>query len=389
MHYQSASIFLEDTYICLPEGEPYVVGAYKRGAKDIRYLTRPDFALESKKQFCSPDSELQVIGVTGTNGKTSVVFFINQLLNFLGKKSVYSGTLKSALTTPESFDTYQLMRSHVDKGGDVFVMEVSSHAIDQFRVYGMKFDVKVLTNITQDHLDYHPSFEQYKYTKLSFFNEGDSKKIMGESCGFLPIETPLLGSFHHSNLCVAIHAVMALGFTQKACLSFIPLIEAPPGRFDPIVEGQPFRVIIDYAHTPDALSSLLQSVARLKGPEGKVITVFGCGGNRDKGKRPLMAMAANKYSDFVLVTEDNPRTESSACIFKDILKGFFSMEGVSVVQNREGAIEMALKMATDKDIVVIAGKGHECTQIIGDESFVFNDKQVATRVIKELYESIN
>ena len=243
----SRQIQANDIFICLPNGDPYIQEARDRGAKDVIHMSREEFAKFSASHFNHPSQSLSVIGITGTNGKTTVSYLVHSLLELCGCKSIVIGTLFTSLTTPESFDIQEKMATHLTNGGTHFVMEVSSHGIDQHRVDCIDFNVKCLTNITQDHLDYHKTFEAYKACKEQFIQSGSESVARitpnTRQSISLPESNPLLGSFNEENLKSAIAIMHALGFTNDDLAPHIPKLHAPPGRFESIDMGQPLRLL--------------------------------------------------------------------------------------------------------------------------------------------------
>jgi UDP-N-acetylmuramoyl-L-alanyl-D-glutamate--2,6-diaminopimelate ligase len=385
--FNSRKINSGDVYICLPKGEGYIQDAYKKGAVGVWKTTRKSMASLANNLFKNPSSELRVLGVTGTNGKTTVVHMVTQALNYFGENSVSLGTLNSPLTTPESLDIQRLLREHRDKGGTYFVMEVSSHAIAQNRVSDISFFCRALTNITQDHLDFHGTFESYKNCKHSFLTCTDSHTVLPDDYMTLniPRATQFLGEFNTRNSQCAAAILQHCGYTLSQIEDAFNNISPPPGRFEPISMGQPFEVIVDYAHTPDGLENVCQEAKKIaEKSRAKLITIFGCGGDRDRAKRPLMAAVAETYSDQIIVTQDNPRTEDPSQIIDDILKGFHSNTVFYIVENdRASAIKIAISQAQPGDVVLIAGKGHEDYQIIGHKKIHFDDRKVAQKALSE------
>ncbi|RAP26767.1 hypothetical protein DID78_06555 [Candidatus Marinamargulisbacteria bacterium SCGC AG-343-D04] len=369
-----------DTFLCLPGGEAFCDEALKRGAANIITCSRQEMADIANRAYDFPSKKLNVIGVTGTNGKTSVCSFVGQALQVLGRKPLVQGTLNSPLTTPESLDTLTTIHAHVQEGGTDFIMEVSSHGIDQGRIEGIDFTIKCLTNISQDHLDYHPSFEHYRDTKERFMNDypGTSLRPSGYLSYDDMLNKNLKGSFNQHNLKAALAILIESGFSLDESVRALQEVKAPPGRFEAISSTAPFEVVVDYAHTPDALENTLKEAKEMALKQNaQLITCFGCGGDRDKSKRPLMAKAAAKYSDVIIVTQDNPRTENPTHIVNDIIEGFCHEDDYSIQEDRKKAIELALQSAQKHDVVVIAGKGHEAYQMIGKESLPFDDKEIA------------
>ncbi len=391
----------------------------------------------AKSVYENPSAALKVVGITGTNGKTTTAWVLSQMLNELGFASAYLGTLgvnwKGEMlplshTTAFPSETQRMLRFLHDDGAEYVVMEVSSHALSQKRIDGVEFDVGVFTNLTQDHLDFHSSIEDYFMAKRRlFFELPTSKKIItvannddefgrkilqaldnGIGFGFqftdlqarnisfgsnwlkfnfsylekdYEVNANLGGRFNIENCLAAIGGAIALGIDPKKCASVMKNVTPAPGRFESVSQGEDFSVIVDYAHTPDALDKLLSSVRELR-PK-RVITVFGCGGDRDRTKRPKMGDVVSKYSDISYVTSDNPRTEDPNHIIEDILPGMNSGSTVRVEPDRASAIKSAIEEAQTGDIVVIAGKGHEDYQILGKTKVYFDDRVVAKKAIQE------
>jgi len=384
-----------------------------------------------------PDRSLRLIGVTGTNGKTTTTTLIKWLLDHGGHKCGLIGTivnmagdeiLPATHTTPESLELFQLLRQMVDEGCDYAVMEVSSHALSQGRVSACSFAAAVFTNLTQDHLDYHGSMGAYLQSEVTLFrqlnaysgehrygvvniNDKHSEAFIANCAA--PIFTygsdedgitmrllyytpdakgtrfaltydgelyraamPLIGKFNVYNALAAMVVAQQEGMQMPDILRCLAVAPQVPGRFELIDEGQNFTVVVDYAHTPDGLKNLLSSARKLK--PRRLITVFGCGGNRDKGKRPIMGHIAGAFSDVVILTSDNPRLEDPMQIIAEIETGLQEVDNNYLKQeNRATAIELALNMAEAGDMVVIAGKGHEDYQILGTEKVHFDDREIA------------
>ena len=391
--YDSRKISPGDTFICLPGGEPYIEEAYARGAEDVVHMTREQMAEFADHYFGQPSKDLFVIGVTGTNGKTTVSTLVHNALKQSGYQSCIIGTLNHTLTTPESLDLQQMMYDHACLGGTHFIMEVSSHGIDQHRVSHIQFDVKCLTNLTQDHLDYHGTIEAYHATKNRFMSEWSGLAIYPKDFEslHLPFETPLKGEFNLRNMQSVVAILRAALIDESDIKNSLSRALAPPGRFESIEEGQPFTVIVDYAHTPDGLDVVLKEALDIAhAQDGRLITVFGCGGDRDTTKRPKMGRIASIWSDFVVVTQDNPRSESEDQIISDILDGFsLGFDRYEVISDRKEAIAKALELASKNDVVVIAGKGHENTQILASGTIHFDDREIARDLLRKriVYES--
>lgn len=384
----------------------------------------------------NPSSSMKVVGVTGTNGKTTTAWIIRDMLQSMGISSAYLGTLgfqypghsiELPNTTPFVVDLYNYLAEARDAGVQALAIEVSSHALAQKRVEGIEFDVAVMTNLTQDHLDYHGSLAEYASAKWRLFTEfgetfgcfniddstvaGWNQKFPGEKVAYSTqnrpaadlIGTPtkiaidgidlilkfggeselassrLAGSYNVSNLVSACSALLGLGYKLKDVAKAIPSATPVPGRFESILNNKGIGVIVDYAHTPDALEKLLSAVRPLT--EKRVITVFGCGGDRDNTKRPLMAAVASQRSDLTVITSDNPRTEDPVSILKQVEAGIKKGKESVLIEDRIEAIFFAIKNANPGDTVVIAGKGHEDYQIIGHQKIHLDDREIACEVL--------
>lgn len=375
--------------------------------------------------FGNPSKDLTVIGVTGTNGKTSIVYSLYHALNYQQKKVALLSTISNIIhgeisashhTTLDAISLQKYLKQAKDAGIAFVCMEVSSHALEQGRVQGVDFAFALYTNLTQDHLDYHLTMDAYASAKKKFFDmlkphafaiinaddayasymvQDTKARILEYGTQAVPytITSPQL-AVHQSSWCIqevpvvsnhiglfnvynqtCVYAVLdILGLTSlPETLLAIPGI---PGRMDIVSsEARGITAIVDYAHTPDALQNVLQTLSAL--PHRKIITIFGCGGDRDRKKRPHMAAIAEQFSDIVIITSDNPRTEDQNQIFHDIEKGFTkSPTGHAVISSRKEAIERGMALAQAGDVVLIAGKGHERYQIIGTTKFPFDDKEV-------------
>ena len=348
----------------------------------------PYGAARSRSECEHPSKSLCVIGITGTNGKTTVAHFIGQTLISAGHNSFVLGTLNSGnrdLSTPEAADILDFMRAHLDRGGTHFVMEVTSEAIDQGRVLGIDFNVKLLTNITHDHLDYHKTFDSYKRAKLDFMREGNAEKIYPDTFDKEPVNfsSRVLGDFNHSNIKAAACALRHIGISKTHICQALSSCSAPKGRMEEIELGQSLMVLIDYAHTPDAFHKVLSTTKKIAtGRHGRLLVLFGCGGNRDRGKRPKMGRIASQFADFLVITDDNPRLENSNRIISEIMQGMaLDYRAYVSIPDRREAIEFILSTARQNDVVLLAGKGHETHQILGADVIHFDDREEAERVI--------
>ena len=398
--------------------------------------------------YGNPSARMRVIGITGTNGKTTTSYVCKALLKALGRQVGLIGTvayqvgddmIPATHTTPGALELQQLLAQMVDRACHTVVMEVSSHALVQDRVAGCEYDVAVFSNLTQDHLDFHGSMEEYFQAKLRLFtgltgtqktnkraiiNSDDPSGIRIRSicpapvwtyglatradlraedvrlslggttftaatpAGSFPIESHLVGEHNVYNLLAAIGVALHEGATPDQVRQAVTDVTNVPGRFERVMAGQDFTVVVDYAHTEDALLRLLAAAQALKA--GRIITVFGCGGDRDRGKRQKMGRAAVQYSDVVILTSDNPRTEDPLAILDEVERGVIealrerSKVNYRKVADRREAISMAVREACPGDMVLIAGKGHEDYQIIGTTKFRFDDREVAREAIAQL-----
>jgi UDP-N-acetylmuramoyl-L-alanyl-D-glutamate--2,6-diaminopimelate ligase len=383
--YDSRKIKPGDSFICLPGAEPYITEAKSRGASDVLPMSRQEMGDFANTLFNEPSKKLCVIGVTGTNGKTSICHFLHQALTLLGKKSYVQGTITHTLTTPESFDTHEAMRQHLESGGSHFIMEVSSHGIVQQRIAGITFSIKCLTNITGDHLDFHLTFEHYKQSKLSFIHDKSIPVITPSSILTMPhIENEHIFAEHNQkNLKMAYLILKHCKFNDAELTPVFSKLHNAPGRFEKVPSKAPFHVFVDYAHTEDGLKVVLESATQLKKNGSHLLCCFGCGGDRDKSKRPKMAKIASDYCDFIVLTQDNPRSEDPEAIMDDITKGL-THQNYMIEHDRKKAIQILIKQAKKDDILIIAGKGHENAQIIGKTRYPFNDKLIASDLLKDL-----
>lgn len=442
-----------DVFFCVPgfrrDGHDFAADAVSRGAVavvceralevPVPTLLVPDsraaLARVAARFHGHPSRDLAVVGITGTNGKTTTTYLLDSVLRRAGRRTGVIGTvetrirderLSSARTTPESADLQELFARMVTEGVDAVSMEVSSHAIDLHRVDSVRFAVAAFTNLTQDHLDYHHTLEEYWSVKRRLFTDLDvgervidvddpygeqlarslpgactvgrspSARVRAQNerpaadgtvfdlvteRGTVAVELPLPGAYNVSNALVAAGCALALGIdldTVAAGLSEAPQV---PGRLERVDEGQDFTVLVDYAHTPDSLAKAIAAVRAVT--PGRVITVFGCGGDRDPEKRPLMGAAAGAGSDVVVVTSDNPRSEDPVGIILQIEDGLRGADVEHTVEvDRRSAIAYAIGVARSGDAVLIAGKGHEDYQIFADRTIHFDDREVAREELR-------
>jgi len=335
-----------------------------------------------------PSNELFVIGITGTNGKTSVSHLIGEVLKAAGYNTFVLGTLNSGnkdLSTPESDDISRFMSQHLEQGGTHFIMEVTSEGIDQERLIDIEFDLKLLTNITQDHLDYHKTFERYQQTKLDFMSEGSAYKVYPENFNQVNIDfkTKLLGDFNLLNIKAAVNILRLMNVSEDLIKNTLSKCLPPRGRVESIEKGQAFKVIVDYAHTPDGLLNVLTTLKTIANNQnGRLLVLFGCGGNRDSDKRPKMGKIASDIADMLVITDDNPRQENRQTIMTDIMKGIDSdFQNYIVMPDRKDAIQHIINQSEDNDVVILAGKGHETYQILKSGTINFDDREEAINAL--------
>ncbi len=392
--------------------------------------TRKVMGLIAANYYGHPEKKVKIIGITGTNGKTTTTYILESLLGQVSRigtveYKVGAEVFPAPNTTPESLDLVKILALTVEKGIEYLIMEVSSHALEMGRVEMLDFDVAIFTNLSQDHLDYHENMEKYfmakrkLFTKLKdknngvyniddlsgkrLYNEfggltygkgGDIKgEIISHSLQHMTIaltyknkriekKVKLMGLFNLYNIMGAIGGVLKVSDNFEELMDKLGELNVVPGRFESVEAGQDFMVVVDYAHTPDGLRNIAKALAEIK--KNRLIIVFGAGGDRDKTKRPLMAKEASDYSDLVIITSDNPRTENPVSILFDVEEGIkdTGKEYLAIVDRKE-AIERAIELARKEDIVLIAGKGHEDYQIIGREKIHFDDREVARKFIEQ------
>ncbi len=389
--------------------------------------SRSALAVLAAAWYGDPSHALRVVGVTGTNGKTTVAFLVQQALGVLGIQAGFIGTVgiriageafAARLTTPDALNVQRLLRRMADKGCDACAMEVSSHALDQERVRGIAFNVAVFTNLAHDHLDYHKTFEAYLAAKKTLFDRLDADaaalfnaddpagaRMVADTraiCTSYGLDTAadiradvvedvmdglvlrvegrtrrfrLAGRFNAYNLLAAWGALLALGCDAGDALDALEQARPAPGRFERIRFEDGTHVIIDYAHTPAALQAVLETITAARPSGAHVWCVFGCGGDRDRAKRPMMGAVAERFADHLIVTSDNPRTEDPARILQDIRAGFTDPDRALFITDRGEAIAEASRLARPGDIVLVAGKGHETRQIVGTDQKRFDDRE--------------
>ncbi|MGI5308319.1 UDP-N-acetylmuramoyl-L-alanyl-D-glutamate--2,6-diaminopimelate ligase [Rheinheimera sp. WS51] len=450
----------KDVFLAIPgvsqHGKDYIEQALKNGAalvltdsghyEDARVLVLPQLMQQlpalAARFYQTPAAEMTLVGITGTNGKSSTAFFINQLAQQLKRKAQVIGTLgygdfnqltPLANTTPHFVDIQAILAQAKAKQADLVALEVSSHALAQQRLAGIQFNVAVFTNLTRDHLDYHGSMAEYGAAKALLFdsamcqaaviNVGDEfghqlankvnlpcivygtpeqcrgfkrflaySDVVATPTGFTfiisskderhSLRLPLLGEFNIQNVLAAIASMQSLGYDLATLVKAAEQLTAVPGRMEQFVCDNEFTAVIDYAHTPDALEQALVSLKMHS--SSHIWCVFGCGGDRDKGKRPLMGQAAEKYADHIIITADNPRSEDALSICQDIAAGISADASYQIEPNRQAAIKLALTTAQPDDIVLIAGKGHETVQIIGQQQLNYDERAYVQQLVTEL-----
>ena len=458
IHYDSRKIRENDTFCALigalADGHDYIEKAIQNGAKlvivekkdiavidsDVTFVyvenLRRHMGTIASNFFGWPQNKLKIIGITGTNGKTTSSYIIDNMLEKTSRigttgYKILDEEIEAPNTTPESLDLVKLLEKSVKKGVEYFIMEVSSHALEIGRVNMLEFDSVIFTNLTQDHLDYHKTMENYFEAKFKLFSmlrnkDGASVNIddsygervynsnknyksyaltkeadllgkileytsNGMRAGLLyegkeyTFETKLVGDYNLYNILGCIGALLNLGYDIEEIIKRIERVNYVPGRFELVNEGQNFRVIVDYAHTDNGLENILATVRKIT--KNKVITVFGAGGDRDNTKRPKMAKAAASYSDYVIITSDNPRTEDPVKIVEQVEQGLldinFPIDKYTVIVDREEAIKYGIEISMENDSLLIAGKGHEDYQILGREKIHFDDREKARKYLKK------
>ncbi|MGL4730984.1 MAG: UDP-N-acetylmuramoyl-L-alanyl-D-glutamate--2,6-diaminopimelate ligase [Clostridium sp.] len=456
IQYDSRKIERGDAFFCIEgfvvDGHNYIKAAIENGAEtiivqkpvdvveDVTVIlvedSRKALAVASANYYGNPSEKINIIGITGTNGKTTTSFMLKSILEKCGYKVGLIGTianyigdnkLKSERTTPECLELQKLFYEMVNSGVTHCVMEVSSHSLELYRVYGVKFKEAIFTNLTQDHLDFHKTFENYFNAKLKLFlssetsiiniddkyseqiKESVNNKVVTYSIEKASefraydlklhsrgiqfkikydgkeelIELNIPGRYNVYNALGCIIAMLNEGVSIEKIKEGIKGTTVP-GRCEIVTlkNNLGYDIIIDYAHTPDGLENILTSVKEIT--EGRLISVFGCGGDRDKTKRPIMGEVGARISDIAILTSDNPRSENPYEIIEDIKKGI-TTENYMVIENRKDAIKEAIKIAQKNDIIVIAGKGHEDYQVLRDKTIHFDEREVIEDIIKELY----
>lgn len=426
------------------DGHRYIASAVEKGAACVLCEEKPDvkipyivtdntrkaLSVVSSAYFGNPSEELKVIGITGTNGKTTTTNLIKTILEHTKKAKVGligtnqnmigSKVIATERTTPESYELQKLFRQMADEGCEYVVMEVSSHALYLDRVYGVMFEIGVFTNLTEDHLDFHVTMEEYGKAKSILFTQcrkgiiniddpyaqmmidaaqcpvytysakkdeadlvaknivlkADEVDFCALTIGILQkVRLAIPGMFSVYNAMSAMAAAVNLEIAIPEIAEALECCTGVMGRAEVVPTGRNFTMLIDYAHTPDALENILKTVRGFA--KGRVVILFGCGGDRDKTKRPIMGAIAAEFADFAIVTSDNPRTEEPGAIIADILKGMEKTKmPYTVIENRREAIGWAIQNAQDDDVIVLAGKGHETYQIVGKEKRHFDEREI-------------
>jgi UDP-N-acetylmuramoyl-L-alanyl-D-glutamate--2,6-diaminopimelate ligase len=453
--YDSRAVHPGALFFCVPgattDGHSFAAEAVRRGAAALCVehplrLGVPEvvvadariaMARMSAAFFGNPGDDLVLLGVTGTNGKTTTAYLVESVLKAAGRATGLIGTIETRIagttrpgvrTTPESVDLQRLLWEMKGAGVDAVAMEVTSHALALHRVEALRFAAAAFTNLSQDHLDFHSDMQEYFCVKRSLFvperahagavNVDDPHGVelmasatvpclgygrsvdadvratgvrsgpsgqeisVNSPAGDMTISTSLVGAFNVANCLAACAISLQAGIGPPSIVEGLAALKAVPGRFESVDAGQPFAVVVDYAHTPEALDNVLREARRMA--EGRVVAVFGCGGDRDKAKRPVMGLVAARLADIVVVTSDNPRSEDPERIIEEVLEGVVEArpEGADkVLVDRREAIATALGLARPGDVVVIAGKGHETGQQFADHTIDFDDREVARAVL--------
>jgi UDP-N-acetylmuramoyl-L-alanyl-D-glutamate--2,6-diaminopimelate ligase len=458
LKYDSRQVCAGDLFFCITgfeeDGHKYAPDAAARGAaaivatREIEGLDtlqvivkndRQAMALAAVRFFGSPASSMKTVGVTGTNGKTTTTYMMKSIAEAAGMKVGLIGTICNMIgaeeipaerTTPESVDLQRLLARMRDSGCDLVVMEVSSHSLFLRRVEGIRFDVGIFTNLSQDHMDFHKTWQNYVDAKKILFKQSEAAvinvddeaaadmigaaknellrfgvqnraDIMPEALSLqadgtsffvrvrgkkTKIRIPIPGMFTVYNAMGAIGAADKLSIGADAIARGLAQIRSVPGRFELLdTHGKDYSIILDYAHSPDSLENTLLTIRDFA--PGRIVTVFGCGGNRDRVKRPIMGRIAEAYSDFVVITSDNPRFEEPEAIIKEIEEGLEGKTPYILIENRREAICYAIKNAQEKDIILLAGKGHETYQEICGKKHDFDEKVVVEQIFSELQET--
>jgi UDP-N-acetylmuramoyl-L-alanyl-D-glutamate--2,6-diaminopimelate ligase len=436
--HDSTAVVPGSLFCCVPgshaDGHDFAAAAVEAGAVALlvqRFLdvdvpqvlvddVRPAMAHVAAALYGHPSQRMAVVGVTGTNGKTTTTHFLRAILEAAGRRAAVIGTVSGVRTTPAAPELQAHLAELAGEGFDSVAMEVSSHAMVQHRVDGVRFAVAVFTNLSQDHLDFHGTIEDYFAAKASLFvperaavgvinaddpwgrrlldaarlptrpfSMADAADLSYDRLGTTftwegeKVRLHLTGTVNVANALAAAAAARELGVAAGAVAAGLSNVASVPGRNEPVDRGQPFSVLVDYAHTPDALEQTLAGARHMAGP-GRVLVVFGCGGDRDRAKRPLMGEVAARLADLAVLTTDNPRSEDPAAIAEQVMAGVRRPEALAVEPDRRAAIAMALEAAQPGDVVVLAGKGHETTQVVGTDVRPFDDRAVAAEILGQL-----
>lgn len=456
IQYDSRKVEKGDLFICIEgyktNGHKYAKSSVEKGAvavvcsEDLNEIpnctvikvddTRKVMSVAASNYYGNPSSRMKIIGVTGTNGKTTSTFMIKSILEEAGYKVGLVGTianyiggkkLHSDRTTPESLDLQKLFKEMADSGVDYCVMETSSHSLYLRRVYGIKFSQAIFTNLTRDHLDFHKTFENYYQAKLILFentlnsiinvdnkygkriyNDAQGNKITyavdnkadikGSNLNMHSrgvsfdvtykgekkhIDLNIPGKYNVMNALGSIGACLNEGIDMDTVKSGLEKMISVPGRCEIVTHGYNlgYEVIVDYAHTPDGLQNILNTAKEFT--KGRLIAVYGCGGDRDNTKRPIMGEIGTRLADFAIITSDNPRTENPMHIIDEIVKGI-KKDNYIVIENRKEAIKKSMEIAKKDDVIVIAGKGHEDYQILKDRTIHFDEREIVRDIIEQL-----
>lgn len=455
VQYDSREVKTGDVFVCIrgyvTDGHKYIDNAFKNGASAIVLSenlesvpectmikvkdTRKALALISSNYYDNPSKKMKIIGITGTNGKTTSTFMVKSILETAGYKVGLIGSIANYVgdrkipshrTTPESLELQKLFKEMVDEDVDYCVMETSSHSLYLDRTYGVKFSQAIFTNLTRDHLDFHKTFENYYRAKLILFRNtfnsiiniddkygeriyedalgtkvtyaidreaevrGSNLNMHSRGINFNisynektePVDLNIPGKYNAMNALGSAAACLCEGVDLITVKKGLESMESVPGRCEIVTKSYDlgYEVVVDFAHTPDGLQNILKTAREFT--NGKLICVFGCGGDRDNTKRPIMGKIGTELSDFAVITSDNPRTEEPMSIINEIVAGV-KTHNYMVIENRREAIKEAMKMANKGDVVVVAGKGHETYQILKDKTIHFDEREVVADIIRE------
>ncbi len=380
IQYDTRKINTNDIFLAINKGQNHITKELIEKTNKIIKIDKKFVYRYLSTLWNLPMNKIKIIGVTGTNGKTTVTYLVNEVLKQAGAKPRVIGTINSSLTTPEIFDLVSIIKEMIENNETHLIMEVSSIGVEENRIAGLPFTVKLLTNITQDHLDYHKTFKNYVSAKFKFLTNPVGTTIYPTDYKKIKIDFShkLIGAFNENNLKATFAICKALSIPIQTIKDGLANALPPKGRFEKVAINKPYTAVVDYAHTPDGLDNVLKEARKIT--KNKLIAVFGAGGDRDNKKRPLMGKIADKWADIIIVTSDNPRTENPQSIIDQITVGIENKNKLIIEIDRKEAIKKALLLAKANDFIMLAGKGHEDYQIIGNIKSHFDDSEI----VKEL-----